>query len=473
VLLIVVSVWFYVNESENGMRLIEQAQKLQLEQRKVLFESLLQDAMEDLLFIAKIEVMQRVVEQPDSTWHKQVLAYDLKMLIEQKRNYDQVRYIDVSGKEVVRVNYRNGVGVIVGETDLQHKVNRYYFKESMKKDADEIYVSPIDLNIEHGAIEVPYKPMLRLATPLFDRADKLRGILVVNYLADRLVNSLNYYSSLSVGRLLMVNNQGFWLQGERAGDDWGFMFPDKKHLRMQRRYPDAWELISSNNSGQFINEKGLFTFETVDGNALIAGKALHHSLGDQKQNNNSALWKLVRFIDKQALDKPGAMLKNRYLTINAILALAWGVLAFLLARAKYYKIEAGRQLHEKEKRISEIINSAFDAIITINERGVIETFNPAAVSLFGYQEEDVIGQKVNILMDSPEGEYNDSRSWGFIESGLSEFVGEPGKVKAVTSDGEKIDIEICIGAKQVEGCWLYTAICRQYGRDIKQKYIVG
>ncbi|MCP3672424.1 MAG: PAS domain S-box protein [Gammaproteobacteria bacterium] len=71
-----------------------------------------------------------------------------------------------------------------------------------------------------------------------------------------------------------------------------------------------------------------------------------------------------------------------------------------------YRKEAQQALHDKEERISEIVNTAFDGIITINERGIIETFNPAARNMFGYHEDEVIGQKVNMLMPSP---YRDDR----------------------------------------------------------------
>ncbi|MES9849570.1 MAG: PAS domain S-box protein, partial [Candidatus Thiodiazotropha sp.] len=145
-----------------------------------------------------------------------------------------------------------------------------------------------------------------------------------------------------------------------------------------------------------------------------------------------------------------------------------GVVALLLSRAKLFKIDAQQQLHEKEERISEIVNSAFDAIITINERGVIETFNPAACTMFGYLVDEIIGEKVNILMASPDREYHDLHILNYIDTGVGKFVGKPGRVTGVKSDGTTIQIEICIGAKKIKDHWLFTAICRQYQEEQRQ-----
>lgn len=55
-------------------------------------------------------------------------------------------------------------------TDLQYKGNRYYFKDSIGLEKDQIFVSALDLNVENGKVEIPHKPMIRFATPVFDNA---------------------------------------------------------------------------------------------------------------------------------------------------------------------------------------------------------------------------------------------------------------------------------------------------------------
>ena len=107
------------------------------------------------------------------------------------KKYYQIRIIDNSGKESVRVdNKRNLKTEIIEDKDLQDKSGRYYFQESIILGKDEIFVSPIDLNIENGEIEIPYVPMLRIATPLFDSGNNKSGILILNLYFEEILKIL-------------------------------------------------------------------------------------------------------------------------------------------------------------------------------------------------------------------------------------------------------------------------------------------
>ena len=59
--------------------------------------------------------------------------------------YDQIRFIDDQGMELIRVNYTQDKLVNIPENDLQNKSNRYYFKEAIKLNLSQIFVSPFDL----------------------------------------------------------------------------------------------------------------------------------------------------------------------------------------------------------------------------------------------------------------------------------------------------------------------------------------
>ena len=136
----------------------------------------------DLIFISQVPELQICLNEPDNHFIKQQISEGLTAFVKSKKIFDQVRYINETGQEVIRVDFNNGNPAIVPESGLQNKAKRYYFSDTMELDHEDIYFSPIDLNVEHGKIELPYKPMLRIATPLFDDKGNRKGIFILNLL---------------------------------------------------------------------------------------------------------------------------------------------------------------------------------------------------------------------------------------------------------------------------------------------------
>ena len=62
---------------------------------------------------------------------------------------------------------------------------------------------------------------------------------------------------------MLLNSEGFWLKGMKKEDEWGFLFKDRRSRAFGSDFNDAWQKISKENSGQFLNKDGLFTFATV------------------------------------------------------------------------------------------------------------------------------------------------------------------------------------------------------------------
>ena len=463
-----ISAWLFNIERESELSLIQQSQKFNIEQQQYLFEHEVIGAVQDLLFLTSLNDIHQVIEQRESRHLRDLLASEFKTLMEYKGIYDQIRLLDENGKEIIRVNYKSGEGEITPDSRLQFKGDRYYFIDTMKMGREEVFISRLDLNVERGEIEKPLKPVFRIGTPVFDSQNRKRGMVIINYLANNLIKQLDKIAVSSSGHFMLLDSEGYWLKGMDASDEWGFMFTDKKGRTMEKPYPAAWKQISSEESGQFTDSSGLYTFSTITPRRLIHAKLNAKSAEDvgKLTEIDTLQWKLVQYIPPDALYARIFSHRNGYIIVNAIVVLIWGVIALLLTRGRLYREEAQRALHEKEEKISEIVNTAFDGIITINERGIIETFNPAACDMFGYQEDEVIGQKVNMLMPSPEREYHDLHIQNYIEGGVGRFIGKPGQVTAVKKDGSTFPIEICIGAKKIRDQWLFTGICRLYqGKD--------
>ncbi len=131
--------------------------------------------------------------------------------------YDQVRFIDPSGQEVIRVNTsRAGVTTIVPPAELQNKADRPYFRKSIRLPEGCIYVSALDLNVEQGQIEMPPKPVLRYVAPVYFKG-RVRGIVVINVLAE------DFLAPLSGGQspAFLVDADGYYLYHPEEEKRWG------------------------------------------------------------------------------------------------------------------------------------------------------------------------------------------------------------------------------------------------------------
>ncbi len=122
----------------------------------------MQVAASPLLIFNRSETAKQILIKDDDS--KREIFNDIFLsLIKEVGVYQQIRLIDKKGMEIVRVdNHSNGTYEIVEKERLQDKSSRYYFTETMDTLEDTIYVSPFDLNMERGQIEIPYKPMIRI-----------------------------------------------------------------------------------------------------------------------------------------------------------------------------------------------------------------------------------------------------------------------------------------------------------------------
>ncbi len=93
-----------------------------------------------------------------------------------------------------------------------------------------------------------------------------------------------------------------------------------------------------------------------------------------------------------------------------------------------------------ETRAKAIFNAAADGLVTIDERGCIESFNPAAEQMFGYNEDEVVGANVRMLAPSPHREQHDGYLRRYMETGEARIIGKGRELPAIRKDGTTFDI---------------------------------
>lgn len=123
----------------------------------------------------------------------------------------QVRFLDAKGREVIRVDRQDGRLLTVPERELQDKSDRYYVHDGLMHEAGQVYVSPLDLNVEHGQVEVPERPVIRFATPIVDKTGEKRGLLIVNLHAAYILGQIQEMAGGRGGVAYLFDRAGFYL----------------------------------------------------------------------------------------------------------------------------------------------------------------------------------------------------------------------------------------------------------------------
>lgn len=181
-------------------------------------------------------------------------------------NYSQVRLIDNSGTEVLRVD-RTAQGVrTVPVGELQNKSSRPYVIATAKLPEGALYVSPLDLNIEHGRIVQPYEPTLRMGMPLFAADGTRLGMVIINLDGNRLLATFGDDARFGTGSMWLVDRDGNWLVGPDPGREWRFMFPDSGQAGLPTDMPAVWAMMRSAPHGEHSGNFGRLVFDTIDMN---------------------------------------------------------------------------------------------------------------------------------------------------------------------------------------------------------------
>jgi len=107
-----------------------------------------------------------------------------------------------------------------------------------------------------------------------------------------------------------------------------------------------------------------------------------------------------------------------------------------------------------------VMDTAVEGIVTVSERGVIESFNRAAERMFAYQAEEVIGKNVNIMMPEPHAGEHDNYLARYIRTGEARVIGRAQEFSALRKGGAEFPIELNVAEIRHGGTRHFTAIIR-------------
>lgn len=140
--------------------------------------------------------------------------------------------------------------------------------------------------------------------------------------------------------------------------------------------------------------------------------------------------------------------------LGLLFLLAVGALTALYARIR----REAQERRESEERLDAVVETASEGIITIDDAGRIESFNPAAERLFGYTAAEVAGRNVSMLMPEPDRSRHDGYLRRYLDGGEAHIIGFGREVMAQRRDGSPLPIGLAVSEMRLGPRRLFTGI---------------
>ncbi|SDG04073.1 PAS domain-containing sensor histidine kinase [Epilithonimonas hungarica] len=120
---------------------------------------------------------------------------------------------------------------------------------------------------------------------------------------------------------------------------------------------------------------------------------------------------------------------------------------------------------ESSKLLHAIIETAIDGIITIDNRGIIETLNPSALKIFGYTEEELIGRNISVLMPEPDKSRHDGYIANYQNTGRKKIIGKGREVWGLRKDGTQFPFRLAVSEVQYQDRIVYTGFIHDLSKE--------
>lgn len=383
---------YYRIEADNERALMRADSERILRLSALAMTESLAEVMSDLRFLSHSNELDAYLLRGEGAAARG-LAREFAALITQKRNYDQIRFIDPDGRERVRVNHASGGARITPADQLQAKGSRYYFEALTWLNADDIYVSPMDLNVERGQIERPLKPMIRFGVAIYDQFGMRRGYLVINYLAERLLNKLRELSGNGQA-LRLLDAKGEWLLGPDVDDAWAGQLPERQPRSFAKRHPAAWEAMRQQASGslsagatnlQFLRVYPLYSLTDTGDLALLAQPAAAESY----------FW--YALIENLPTETTASHSRPAQMAIKGGIVMALLLLVVAASSALAYAIARQRALARTLEQAVDnvpVLIAYLDAEqrFRFNNRAYLDTYGITPKGLYGKHLREILGE---------------------------------------------------------------------------------
>ena len=443
ILAALIETFFYQTRVPGERRVLRAEQAMSVELIANALVAALAPTRSDLVFLAHQSRLREWLEHRDPAARARLEA-DYASFVEAKEVYDQVRIIDARGHEAVWVNYYGGQPASVPEAALQDESARRDLRQLRDLADDEIYVTGLSHNIDHGVVESPLKPVLGFITPVAGGSGDDRPIVTLNFLAAPLLEVFRVASHASAGNYWLVNGHGEWLIGPEPDESVRFYLDDAGTGSFATAFPGAWSAISGGpDRAQFDGHEAI-AYQWLDPGRL-AGAV---SRAAAKGRGDPTGWAVVGHLSRDHVAMAVAQAPRR----SALALAGFGVLlaypSWAIAVSSMHRRKVERALRDSETTYRNLIEMAPDAVLIVNGAGRIILMNSQAEQVFGYSRDELIGRPVEALLPTELRADHEQHRRRFQSNPATRPMGTDLDIRGHRKDGTEIPLEISLSPWQ-------------------------
>ncbi|MBF0185134.1 MAG: response regulator [Magnetococcales bacterium] len=336
------------------------------------------------------------------------LTRQFLFMAQERGVYDQIRLLDEEGMEVVRVyTGKEGCVTVAPPFLLRNQAEAEDFLLTRNLAEEQRYVSRFALHSEQGGVVEPHKPILRFAAPVFDHWGRRRGVVLLHYLGDALLQTIR---TLNHGNLVyLIDQEGNLLFSPQDNEE--VLLQKAQPLTFAGKFPAIWNYVKSRPYGEFQASQGSFIFQQ-----LTLGRSIVGAEGEGKDQQS---WKVI--VEVEDVEWSLQTLKEHPIALIVFVCgvllsffTAWIVTLFIVSHrlSERAAADALRELELQKQALDE------HAIVsTTDVTGRITYVNDKFVAISGYQREELIGCNHRLVRSDEHSTEFYRELWGSITSG--------------------------------------------------------
>ncbi|MBP0047519.1 PAS domain S-box protein [Marinobacterium sp. AK62] len=328
----------------------------------------------------------------------------------------QLRVLDTDGHERYRVDRSlTGTVKLVPQEELQSKSHRYYTRSFMTLEKGEIGYSQFDLNMEHGKLEQPFNPTLRIGTPII-REDRVVGYLVINYYME---GWDDYFGSFADTDVFIVDQDDHFLHHPEGEWAWSGYSEPPRTAGQYFKGLNAGDVLQGRDAVSWIDDSTIALPLDLFGQSVLA------------------LYRQRTPVDSLVFEK-----LYQFGGISLVALLLVMVPAGRLIYVGFRQVQEERDKEQEQAYfIQQVFENTFDGLVVLSPQGTIVRANRAVSEVFGYSCEELLRQNINELVALPHRMQRDAGLNGFLAHSRS-LAGEDREVEGFHADGSTLPVSI-------------------------------